>query len=57
MYKKVDNITVDDLPFKDFLTSRYSMTVKVDAYKTYLKAKENNISFFNLTLTIGTSPR
>ena len=50
MYKKVENINVDDLPFKDFLTSRYSMTVRVDADKTYLKAKEENIPFFNLTL-------
>ena len=50
MYKKVENINVDDLPFKDFLTSRYSMTVRVDANKTYLKAKEENIPFFNLTL-------
>jgi len=48
--EKILDIKVEDLPFKDFLTSRYSMTVRVSAQKTYEKAKEENIPFFNLTL-------
>jgi len=47
--EKILDIKVEDLPFRDFLTSRYSMTVKVPAQKTYEKAKEENIPFFNLT--------
>lgn len=33
--KKELDINIDDLPFQDFLTSRYSMTVRVNAQKTY----------------------
>ncbi|MBE6487543.1 MAG: chloramphenicol acetyltransferase [Methanosphaera stadtmanae] len=44
------DIEVDELPFQDFLTSRYSMTVRVNAQKTYDFAKENNIPFFNMTV-------
>ena len=33
--KKEMNITVNDLPFHEFLTSGYSMTVKVNADKAY----------------------
>lgn len=46
---KILDIDVNELPFADFLTSRYSMTVKVDAQKTYELAKKENIPFFNLT--------
>lgn len=47
--KKVLDIDVNELPFGDFLTSRYSMTVRVNAQKTYEMAKSENIPFFNLT--------
>ena len=47
--KKELDIKVDELPFKDFLTSRYSMTVRVNAQNTYDYSKENNIPFFNMT--------
>ena len=47
-YEIVD-VDVNELPFQDFLTSRYSMTVKVNAKKTYDLAKKENIPFFNLT--------
>ena len=46
---KILNIDVNELPFADFLTSRYSMTVRVNAEKTYELAKKENIPFFNLT--------
>lgn len=46
--KKEMDINVEDLPFQDLLTSRYSMTVRVNAQKTYDYSKVNNISFFNL---------
>lgn len=49
--KKEMDINVEDLPFQDLLTSRYSMTVRVNAQKTYDYSKVNNISFFNLTLS------
>ncbi|KAG4093903.1 acetyltransferase [Neocallimastix lanati (nom. inval.)] len=48
--EKILDMKVEDLPFRDFLTSRYSMTVRVSTQKTYEKAKEENIPFFNLTL-------
>lgn len=48
--KKILDIGADELPFSDFLTSRYSMTVRVNAEKTFNLAKKENISFFNLTL-------
>ena len=47
--KKLD-INIDDLPYKDVLTSRYSMTVRVGVEKTYDYSKKNNLSFFNLSL-------
>ncbi len=47
--KRVLDIDVDELPFGDFLTSRYSMTVRIDAQETYEMAKRENIPFFNLT--------
>jgi len=46
---KILDMDVNELPFQDFLTSRYSMTVKVNAKKTYDLAKKENIPFFNLT--------
>ena len=46
---KILDIDVNELPFSDFLTSRYSMTVSVNAQKTYDLAKKENIPFFNLT--------
>ena len=46
---RIMDIDVNELPFADFLTSRYSMTVKVNAQKTYELAKKENIPFFNLT--------
>ena len=47
--KKELDIKVDKLPFKDFLTSRYSMTVRVNAQNTYDYSKNNNLPFFNMT--------
>lgn len=47
--KKELDIKVDELPFQDFLTSQYSMTVRVNAQNTYDYSKENNIPFFNMT--------
>ena len=50
MYEeKILNIDIGELPFADFLTSRYSMTVRVNAQETYDFSKIENISFFNLT--------
>jgi chloramphenicol O-acetyltransferase type A len=50
MYEKRElDINITELPFQDFLTSRYSMTVRVNAQNTYEYAKENNIPFFNMT--------
>ncbi|WP_323737215.1 CatA-like O-acetyltransferase [Methanosphaera sp. ISO3-F5] len=49
-YPKTElDIKVEELPFQDFLTSRYSMTVRVNAQKTYTYSKKNNIPFFNMT--------
>lgn len=48
--EKILDIKVEDLPFQNFLTSRYCMTVKVSALKTFEKAKEEKIPFFNLTV-------
>ncbi len=47
--KKELDINVDELPFQDFLTSRYSMTVRVNAQKTFDFCKKNNYPFFNIT--------
>ena len=46
---KILDVDVNELPFADFLTSRYSMTAKVNAQKTYDLSKKENIPFFNLT--------
>jgi len=48
--KKELNIEVKNLPFQDFLTSRYSMTVRVNAQKTYEYSKKNNMPFFNMAV-------
>ena len=47
--KKFLDIKYESLPFTDFLSPRYSMTVKVKAQKLYDYAKKNTIPFFNLT--------
>ncbi len=39
-----------ELPFISFFSSRYNMTVKINAINTYNYSKKNNIPFFNLTL-------
>ena len=49
MKYKITDIKEDELPFGDFLTSRYSMTVKVKADECYTLSKRKNIPFFNLT--------
>ena len=49
-HKKELDINVKELPFQDFLTSRYSMTARVNAQKTYEYAKKNNMRFFNMTV-------
>ena len=46
---KILDVDVNELPFADFLTSRYSMTVKVNAQKTYDLSEKEKIPFFNLT--------
>ena len=46
---KILDMDVDELPFGDFLTSCYSMTVRVNAQKAYDVAKKEDIPFFNLT--------
>lgn len=48
--RKLLDIDIESLPFRDFLTSRYSMTVRIDARNTYEYAREHNLSFFNITL-------
>ena len=51
MYNKKElDIKLEDLPFQDFLTSRYSMTVRVKSQNTYEYSKKNNLSFFNVTV-------
>lgn len=49
MKYKITDIKVDELPFSDFLTSRYSMTARVNADECYKLSKSKNIPFFNLT--------
>ncbi len=49
MNYKITDIKVDELPFNDFLTSRYSMTARVNADECYKLSKSKNIPFFNLT--------
>ena len=46
---KILDMDVNELPFGDFLTSRYSMTVRVNAQQAYDVAKKEDIPFFNLT--------
>lgn len=49
-YKKRElDIKVEELPFKDFLATQFSMTARVNVQNTYNYAKKNNISFFNMT--------
>lgn len=49
MYNKKElNIKLEELPFNDFLTTRYTMTVRLKAQNTYDYAEKNNISFFNM---------
>lgn len=43
---KVFDINVEELPYQEFMNSRYSMTVKVDVSETYNFAKKENLSFF-----------
>ena len=43
---KILDVDVNELPFADFLTSRYSMTVKVNAQKTYDLSEKEKIPFF-----------
>lgn len=47
--RKID-IDVNELPFQDFLTSRYSMTVRVNAQNAFEYSKKENIKFFNITV-------
>nr|AWI67026.1 Chloramphenicol acetyltransferase [Piromyces sp.] len=47
--EKVLDMKVEELPFTNFFTSRYCMTVRVPAQNTYDLAKKEGISFFNLT--------
>ena len=47
--KKELDVKIEELPFQDFLTSRYSITARVNAQKTYEYSKENKIPFFNMT--------
>ena len=47
---KTLEMKVLDLSFIFFFSSRYSMTVKINAINTYNYSKKNNIPFFNLTL-------
>ncbi|ORX72527.1 chloramphenicol O-acetyltransferase [Anaeromyces robustus] len=48
--EKVLDKKVEELPFTNFLTSRYSMTVRLPAQNTFDYAKREGMSFFNLTL-------
>lgn len=38
--KKELDVKIEELPFQDFLTSRYSMTARVNAQNTYEYAKK-----------------
>ena len=46
---KTLDIKYESLPFLDFQSTRYSMTVKVKIGKIYTLSKEKKIPFFNLT--------
>ena len=47
--KKVLDIKYESLPFLDFHSTRYSMTVKINIGQVYDFSKKNKIPFFNLT--------
>ncbi len=47
--KELD-LKVEDLPFTDFLSARYGMSVKINAEKLWKYSKEHNLSFFTLSL-------
>lgn len=49
MNYKITDLKVEELPFMDFMTSRYSMTARVNAGECYRLSKKENIPFFNLT--------
>ena len=49
MKYKITDMKAEELPFIDFLTSRYSMTARVNADECYRLSKKENIPFFNLT--------
>lgn len=44
------NINIDELPFTDFLSSRYMISAKVNVEKLWNYSKENDLSFFTLSL-------
>ena len=47
--KELD-MNVDELPFRDFLSARCMVTVKVNVEKLWKYSKENDLSFFTLSL-------
>ena len=47
--KEID-FDLENNPFMDFLSSRYSMTAKLDVEKLWNFSKENDLSFFVLSL-------
>ena len=47
--KELD-INIEELPFRDFLSARCMVTVKVNVEKLWKYSKENNLSFFTLSL-------
>lgn len=47
--KKID-FDLDSNPFINFQSARYSVSAKIDAKKTYDYSKENNLSFFLVSL-------
>ena len=47
--KEID-FDLENNPFNEFLSSRYSMTAKVDVEKLWKYSKENDLSFFILSL-------
>lgn len=49
--KELD-LNVDELPFRNFLSSRYMISSKVNVENIWKYSKENHLSFFNLSLAI-----
>ncbi len=47
--KELD-INIDELPFTDFLSARYMISAKVNVEKLWKYSKENDLSFFTLSL-------